>query len=73
MVFAGILLIAFGYLACTFSIIPASAQKKIEYKVVGLSASTDNPQGFQSFLNNIAADGWEYHSLRSTSSFIFKR
>jgi len=60
MVLAGIFLIAFGYLVGTFSISPASAQKKIEYKVI---TGTDNPQGLQSILDKMAADGWEYYSL----------
>ena len=51
MVLAGIFLIAFGYLAGTFSISPASAQKKIEYKVVRWG------QDMQSSLNKMAADG----------------
>jgi hypothetical protein len=71
MVLSGIFLIAFGYLAGTFSISPASAQKKIEYKVV---VGTSNPQSLQSTLNSMAAEGWEIHSAPAiVNSMMFKR
>jgi hypothetical protein len=71
LVLAGILLIAFGYLAGTFSISPASAQKKIEYKVID---GTRDLQGLQSILNKMAADGWEFYSNPPNSyGMIFKR
>jgi hypothetical protein len=69
MVLAGIFLIAFGYLAGTFSISPASAQKKFEYKVV---TAIPTAQGCESVLNKIAAEGWEFHSSVA-SLMIFKR
>ena len=69
MVLAGIFLIAFGYLAGTFSISPASAQKKIEYKVV---SGVPNSNGWQKILNNMAAEGWEFHSA-VMSLMIFKK
>ena len=69
MVLAGIFLIAFGYLAGAFSISPVSAQKKIEYKVV---SGVPNSQGCQKILNNMAAEGWEFHSA-VMSLMIFKK
>ena len=69
MVLAGILLIAFGYLAGAFSISPVSAQKKIEYKVV---SGVPSSQGCQKILNNMAAEGWEFHSA-VMSLMIFKK
>jgi len=55
MVLAGIFLIAFGFLAGTFSISPASAQKKYEYKVINAIHTSQN---CQSMLNKMAAEGW---------------
>jgi len=69
MVLAGIFLIAFGYLAGAFSISPVSAQKKIEYKVV---SGVPNSNGCQKILNNMAAEGWEFHSA-VMSLMIFKK
>lgn len=73
MVLAGIFLIAFGYLAGTFSISPASAQKKFEYKVVAFSTGMNRSQGLQPILDKMAAEGWEYHSMDIGGALIFKR
>jgi hypothetical protein len=71
MVLAGIFLLAFGYLAGTFSISSASAQKIIEYKVV---TGTPSSQDCQATLNKMAAEGWEFHSaLPVVGHLIFKR
>ena len=74
MVLAGMVLLAIGYLAGTFSANSVYADKKIKYKVIRPAEDLSNPQVCQSILDKMAADGWEYHGNLPTSPvMIFKK
>jgi hypothetical protein len=74
MVLAGVVLLAVGYLAGTFSGNPVNANNKIKYKVIRPADDLSNPQVCQSILDKMAADGWEYHANLPTSPvMIFKK
>ena len=74
MVLAGIILLAIGYLAGTFSVNPVNANNKIKYKVIRPADNLSDPKVCQSILDKMAADGWEYHANLPTSPvMIFKK
>jgi hypothetical protein len=74
MVLAGMILLAIGYLAGTFSVNPVNAHNKIKYKVIRPADDLSDPKVCQSILDKMAADGWEYHAnLPASPVMIFKK